>query len=199
MPRAGLIRDRVVEEAAAMADEVGLSNLTLVALAARLGVRQPSLYKHITSMADLHRGIGLRAKADLGELLARASVGKSRGDAVHAMSRAYRAWAIEHPAQYEVAQLPPTDGDAEQWAASWQVMNVIGDVLGAYGLEGDDSIDAIRAFRAVLHGFVSLEALGSFQLAADLERSFTRLIGGLDDFLTHISDRAGDPTSRPED
>src|ERR1700712_2520856 len=77
MPRAGLTRDRVAEEAAVLADQVGLGKLTLAALAGRLGVRQPSLYKHIDSLAGLHRDIAVHAKRELGEVLARASVGRS--------------------------------------------------------------------------------------------------------------------------
>ena len=53
---------RVFSAAAVMADEVGLSKLTLAALAERLGVRQPSLYNHIDSMAGLHRDIAVTAK-----------------------------------------------------------------------------------------------------------------------------------------
>ena len=43
-------------------------------------------------------------------------------------------------------------------------IQVIADVLAAYQLEGDDAIDAIRAFRSILHGFVSLETAGGFAL-----------------------------------
>ena len=46
MPRAGLTPQRVVVEAEELADLVGLNRLTLAELAARLGVRLPSLYKH---------------------------------------------------------------------------------------------------------------------------------------------------------
>jgi len=38
MPRAGLSEGRVVDEAEQLADEVGLSRLTLAAVAERLGV-----------------------------------------------------------------------------------------------------------------------------------------------------------------
>ena len=62
MPRAGLNTDRVVAEAAELADEVGLDQLTLAALAARLGVRQPSLYKHVASVDALQRLISMRGK-----------------------------------------------------------------------------------------------------------------------------------------
>jgi AcrR family transcriptional regulator len=180
VPRVGLTHDRVVEEAGVLADEVGLGNLTLVALAQRLGVRQPSLYKHIASMADLHRSLGLQAKNEIGQVLARSAAGRHRGDALLAMSHDYRAWAQAHPARYEAAQQPAPEDDTEQWAASWRAMDIIGAVLAAYGLAEDDLIDAIRAYRSALHGFITLEALGSFQLGADVDRSFDRLISGLD-------------------
>ena len=65
MARAGLSEDRVVEEAERMADEVGLQRLTLAALAESLGVRQPSLYKHIDGLPALHRSIAVRARVEL--------------------------------------------------------------------------------------------------------------------------------------
>ena len=47
--------------------------------------------------------------------------------------------------------------------------------MDGYGLHGDDAIDAIRAFRAALHGFVSSKSSGAFALPA----SAGRLIRGL--------------------
>ena len=161
-----------------MADEVGLAQLTLAALAERLGVRQPSLYKHIDSMADLHRSISLQAKRESGEVLVRAAVGRSGGDAIRAMSHAYRTWALQHPARYQAAQTMPTPGDAEGETASLEVVRIISDVLVAFELQGDDAVDAVRAFRATLHGFVALEAEGGFALSASVDRSFERLIHG---------------------
>lgn len=161
-----------------MADEVGLHRLTLAALAGRLGVRQPSLYKHIDSLAGLHRDISVRAKRELGEVLARAAVGRSGAAAIHAMSHAYRDWARSHPARYESSQRGPSPGDLEDEAVSLEGVQVIADVLTAYGLAGDDAIDAIRALRSALHGFVSLESTGSFALSANIDRSFERLVHG---------------------
>lgn len=189
-----------------MADEVGLSRLTLAALAERLGVRQPSLYKHIASMAGLHRDIAVHAKRALGEVLARASVGRSGADAISAMSHAYRDWALAHPARYEASNLMPAPGDTEDETVSRAAIQVIADVLTAYRLEGDDAVDAIRTFRASLHGFVLYETAGAFQLGADVDRSFDRLvhgfIGSLDrwaeDAATH-EDRSGQASQRSPD
>jgi AcrR family transcriptional regulator len=150
----------------------------LAGLADRVGVRQPSLYKHIDSLAGLRRGVSVLAQRQLHEVLTRAAVGRSGGYALVAMARAYRGWALEHPGRYEAAQLVPAPGDAEHEASAAAVVDLIGDVLAAYGLHDDDAIDAIRGYRAALHGFVSLEATGGFRLRADVDRSFERLIGG---------------------
>lgn len=190
MARAGLTRDGVVEAAAEMADEVGLHRLTLAALAERVGVKQPSLYKHIESLAGLHRSIALLAKRQMGDVLLRAAVGRSGAGAIKAMSHAYREWAVRHPARYEASQIAAAPGDAEDAAVSLAVVQIIADVLTAYDLEGDDAIDAIRALRATLHGFVALETSGAFALKADVNRSFERLVHGFTVALTQWTDTA---------
>ena len=188
MPRARLNRDRVVEAATLMADEVGLGRLTLAALAERLGIRQPSLYKHIDSMAGLQRDMSVHAKGELRDVLARAAVGRSGAGAIRSMSHAYRDWAREHPARYEASQRMPSPGDIEDEAISLAGIQVIADVLAAYELAGDDAIDAIRAFRSTLHGFVALETAGSFAMSADIDRSFERLVHGFTVALTQWTD-----------
>jgi AcrR family transcriptional regulator len=179
MPRAGLTEDRVVEEGGRIADEVGLSGLTLAVLAERLGVRQPSLYKHIAGTDGLRRSMALRGKTELAEVLGRAAVGRARGDAITSMARAYRAWALEHPGRYAAAQRAPVAGDVEDENASAGVVRVVFDVMAGYDLRDDDAVDAIRALRAALHGFVTLEAGGGFEMPVDVDRSFDRLVAGL--------------------
>lgn len=194
MPRAGLSEARVVGEAEQIADEVGLSRLTIAALAQRLGVRQPSLYKHIGGMDDLQRSIALRAKKELADTLARATVGRSRGDAVESMSKAYRQWAREHPGRYMAAQRAPAPGDADDEAASRAATQVVFDVLAGYQLHDDDAVDATRALRSALHGFVTLEAAGGFGLPVDIDRSFDRLVRSV---VTALSGWPRDEPTRP--
>src|SRR5579862_7321794 len=120
MPRAGLNQERVIIEAERIVDEVGLPQLTL--------------YKHVTGMVGLQRSISIRAKAELGDVLARAAVGRSGGDAIQAMSGAYRQWALQHPGRYQAAQRAPEPGDLEDEAASAAVVQICADVLVAYDL-----------------------------------------------------------------
>jgi len=177
--RAGLSEERVVDEAEHLADEVGLTRLTLAALAERLGVRQPSLYKHIDGMDDLQRSIAVRAKREMADVLGRAAVGRSKDDAIRAISLAYRTWATEHPGRYASTVRAPVPDDVDDQDASSAVVGVVLDILAGYDLRGDDAIDAARALRSMLHGFITLEAAGGFGLPVDIDRSFGRLVDGL--------------------
>ena len=179
MPRAGLNTDRVVAEAAELADEVGLDQLTLAALAARLGVRQPSLYKHVASLDALQQLIAMRGKAEIADVLGRAAIGLARDDALVAMAHAWRAWALDHPGRYQTAQRAAGPRRRRAPSGRRRTVEVMAAVMDGYGLDGDDAIDAIRAFRAALHGFVSLEANGGFALPFSVDRSFDRLVHAL--------------------
>lgn len=189
MPRAGLNTDRVVTEAAELADEVGLDRLTLAALAARLGVRQPSLYKHVASLDALQRLISMRGKAEMSDELGRAAIGRARDDALVAMAHTWRAWALAHPGRYQAAERGAAPGDAEHEAVSYRTIEVIMTVVGGYGLGGDDAVDAVRAYRAALHGFVSLEANHGFAFPVNIDRSFDRLVHALVRALSSWSDQ----------
>ena len=193
MPRAGLTEARVVAEAELLADEVGLSSLTLAALAQRLGARQPSLYKHVSGMEGLRRSIALRAKLELAGVFGRAAIGRSGDDAVVAMSHAYRRWALEHPGRYSSTVRAPVLGDSEDEAASLAAVQVVSEVMAGYELRGDDAVDAIRGLRSALHGFVSLESAGGF-VPVDVDRSFERLVRGL---AATLSNWVAATSSRP--
>lgn len=176
MPRAGLSEDRVVEEAEILADE-GVP-VTLGELARRLGVQVPSLYKHVGGADDLQRLVSIRAKNELGDVVARATVGKAGPAAVAALAYAYRNWAVAHPGRYATTLRAPNDSDPLDVEASGRAIQVVFDALAGYELVGQDAIDATRIFRATLHGFVTLNAVGAFALP-DLERSFARLVAVL--------------------
>lgn len=180
MPRAGLTPERVVAEAARVADEVGYDALTLAAVADRFGVRLPSLYKHIGGQDALRRELTLLALGKLADRLRHAAVGRSGEDALRAMADAYRAFARRHPGLYAATLRAVDHADKQLEAASAAVLEVVFRVLAGYGLEDNDAIDATRVLRSALHGFVSLEGAGGFGMPRDVNRSFARLVGSLD-------------------
>jgi AcrR family transcriptional regulator len=184
MARAGLTPTRVIAEAAAVADEVGLDRLTLAAVAARLGVTLPSLYKHINGLDALRRELALLGLRELTAELSAAAVGRAGRDALQAVAGAYRMYAHRRPGVTTATVAAPQPDDTEHVAVSEQILGVLVAALGGYRLAGADLIDAIRSLRVALHGFTSLEDAGGFGLAQSLDGTFERLIDALDAAFT---------------
>ncbi|MFC0041946.1 TetR/AcrR family transcriptional regulator [Actinomadura rayongensis] len=147
--------------AAELADESGFGNLTVSAVARRLGVKDPSLYAHIANARDLKTRVALLALDELADRVAEALAGRSGRDALVAFAGAYRAYAHEHPGRYAATRFPL---DAETAAASAAPRHsaMTRALLRGYGLPEPDETDAVRFLGSVFHGFVSLEATGGF-------------------------------------
>jgi AcrR family transcriptional regulator len=173
--RAGLSPAAVVDTALEVIDEHGLEALTLAAVAGRIGVAAPSLYKHVASLAELRVRLAVRVMEEMTERFAAAGIGRSDDDAVAALLRAYRAYAREHPARY--AAMPPDPlHDPVLAAAGARLLDVFLAVLCGYGLSHPAAIHAIRCARSIAHGFVSIEVSGGFGLPEDLDETYEQLI-----------------------
>ncbi|MBL7253022.1 TetR/AcrR family transcriptional regulator [Paractinoplanes lichenicola] len=175
MPRAGLNTEVLVGVALDLVDEKGLEALSLAALADRAGVAGPSLYKHMGSLASLRGLMALAVVRQLTAMCTTAVMGRSREDAVEALMRHYRAFAVEHPGRYALVPLNALQDPAVA-AAGAELLAVFGAVLRAYGLEGSEATHAIRRMRATVHGFVVLETGGGFGLPEDVEASFDQVV-----------------------
>jgi AcrR family transcriptional regulator len=173
MPRAGLDAEAVVAAAATLADAEGLGAVTLARLAHELGVRPPSLYAHVHGVEDLRRRVGALGAGELAAALGAAVAGRAGRDALEAVAHAYRGYAREHPGRYEALQPAGQDPQAQA------VVDVVVAVLRGYGLEGHAAIHAVRAIRAALHGFASLEAEGGFGIPLSVDESFDKLVAVL--------------------
>jgi AcrR family transcriptional regulator len=195
VPRAGLRRDVLAAAAADIADESGYEQLTLAAVATRFGVRQPSLYKHVRSLAELRRDIAVLAGRELHAELSRATVGRSGTEALLTMADAYRRFALDHPGRYAASVIAPAAGDTEHLGVAADILHTVSAVLGGYRLHGDDEVHAIRALRSLMHGFVSLQVAGGFALSQDLDESYHRMVAGFARSLEHTAEDAAVPVS----
>lgn len=180
MPKVGLTRDRVIELAAAVADEAGLDNLTLAAVAQRAGVSLPGLYKHVEGLEAVKREIALLAIRELTATLAAATAGVAGPDALRELAAGYRAYAKAHPGHYTAILHAPPQGDDEYTEAAVAAASVIASALKGYRLEGAGLIHSIRMLRAAFHGMVSLEAAGGFGLPESVDETYAHLVDALD-------------------
>ncbi|GAA2552669.1 TetR/AcrR family transcriptional regulator [Winogradskya consettensis] len=185
MPRAGLDRATVVAAAAELADERGFGQVTMSLVAERLGVRTPSLYKHIDSLAELHQDLATLAATELGDALRDATQGYAGRDALAAAARAMRSYLTGHPGRY-AATIGIFTGP-ELGAASARVIESLAAVLRGYRIAPADRTHALRTLRSTLHGFATIQNAAGFQWNADTDQSFEWLIDFLDRGLAQKS------------
>lgn len=175
-PRPGLDEAAVLRAAATLIDAEGAQALSLARLADVLGVRSPSLYNHVDGLDGVWRGLAVMGVRALRDRLARAAIGKSGEEAILALAAAYRAFAKEHPGLYAASLRAPGPGADELAAASEETLAILRAVLAPYGLSAEAEVHALRAFRSVAHGFVSLELAGGFGLPVALDASYQALV-----------------------
>ncbi len=168
----------MLDAAALLADRDGLAALNLTALAEHLKVRPPSLYKHLEGLDAIYRGLALRGLTEANERLQRATIGKSRDEALFALAHAYWQFARERPGLYAASLRPVESGDKDIAIAGETLIGTLTSVLSGYGIKGDDMRHAVRGLRAIIHGFVSLDAARAFRLRGDLNETFERIIRG---------------------
>ena len=182
--------EAVVTAAVDVLPAVGLDSLSLSAVARHLGVTQPALYRHVDGIDDLWRRLGVRGRADLAAALTEATIGRSGEDAVRATARAWRSFALACPELYASTDRHPCVGDPALEAAVGQVVEILGLSLRGYGLDPAATIDAARALRSSLHGFVHLELVDGHPDDHDADASFEAMVDMLCIGFTHLAERS---------
>jgi AcrR family transcriptional regulator len=181
VPRTGLSGAEIVAAAAALADENGFAGVTMGLLAEQLGIRPPSLYKHVASLADLQHRVATLAMIEVGEQIRDAVQGKAGRDALTALLTALRSYVTDHPGRYMATVGATEDGpDDPLVLAAARVIDSIAAVLRGYGLGDAEMTHAIRFIRSAMHGFAMLETSGGFQWDTDPDESFAWMIDFID-------------------
>jgi AcrR family transcriptional regulator len=180
----------VTEAGAALADEIGFAQLSMGLVADRLGIKTPSLYKHVASQAELAHRIGVLAMTEIGDAIRDAIQGQAGRDALIAGAQAMRDYVKRHPGRYAAGNAARATGpDDPLIAAGDRVLASWAAMLRGYRIEPDQEIHAMRMLRSALHGFATLEASGGFQINADIDASFTWMIDSIDHALRSLPGR----------
>lgn len=160
----------IVEAGRALVEGEGLDGLTMQAVAAAVGVRAPSLYKHVLSRGDLIRLIAEAVLDDLGAHLEAAVVGDPRED-LPAVARAFRDFARNNPGAYRTVFAPLPEEWAPDHAAFLGASRAV--LQATESLVGEEhALDAARLVTAWAHGFLTMELSGAFRLDGDIDQAF---------------------------
>jgi AcrR family transcriptional regulator len=179
-------RDAIVAAARDILEVDGLEAMTMQAVADRVGVRAPSLYKRVADRPALIRAVTASITEDLAVALAPPRVGRDPRADLRAMTRRYRAFVQANPAGYALlfARLEPDarPDEAVLAALGTPIIEACGRLVGP-----ERALEAARTVVAWAHGFTSLELAGGFRLVGDLDAAYTT---GIELILAGISARA---------
>jgi AcrR family transcriptional regulator len=171
-------RDAVVAAARSLLEEQGLDAVTMANVADRVGVRPPSLYKHIRDRGALIAAVADEAALELGRVLeaaVRSAPGENADDAADARvlraALAFRALAGRSPRSVSLVfaglggDLQPS---VETAAIAARPLLEISAELAGQGR----ALVAARALTAFAYGFCAMENAGAFRFGGDVDEAF---------------------------
>lgn len=169
--RARTSQEAIIAAARRLLEAGGLEAVTMQAVADRVGIRAPSLYKRFAGRSALIGAIAADVVDELDRAIAPAGQAADPSDAVRIAADRYRAFALQSPGAYQLLftrLLPQARPTAEANAAGAAGVLVLAERL----VGPDHALEAARLFTAFVHGFVSMELAGAFRLGGDLDRAF---------------------------
>ena len=163
--------DAIVAAGRELLEAGGLDAVTMQAIAGRVGVRAPSLYKRFPSRGAL---IATMTGDILGELGAFLDLPGDPGDPaveIRRLAAGYRSWALGHPRAYALAFMdlppdhrPPVEANARASAPLIELTTRL--------VRPEQALEAARLVTAFAHGFVSMELGGAFRLGGDVDAAY---------------------------
>lgn len=143
----------------------GPGGLTMQSVARRVGVRAPSLYKHVRDRAALLSAV---AAAVVGDLVGRL---EATDGSIEQLAHSYRRFAHEQPQGFRLLFSTYASPGALDRAAA-PVLRAARELVGE-----QESLEAARLVTAWLTGFIEMELAGAFRLGGDLDHAFAYGLG----------------------
>ncbi len=155
----------IVAAARELLEAEGPEGLSMRRVGDRLGIRAPSIYKHLPDKQALEAAVVSQGFDELAAVFERAVRGAA--DPLGAVARAYRGHATSHPHLYRLMTERPLDRDRLAAGVEARAARPLVEAVG-----GDE--DAARALWAFAHGMAILELNGRFPAGADLDAAWEK-------------------------
>lgn len=165
-------RAAIVRAAAEALEAEGPAGLTMQSVADRVGVRSPSLYKHVAGRDALVRLVAEAAVEDLAAVLAAAAPeGTEPRTALVAAARAVRRFGHDRPAAFRLVFSPGAPGTRPgpelTLRAVAPVLRIATELAGP-----EHALEAARTLTAWASGFIAMELADAFGLGGDVDAAF---------------------------
>ena len=172
MARMGLDKSAVISRAAQLANDVGLENITLKALANDLNIQPPSLYSHIRGLEDLTKELMLYGWLQMEDQILEAVAGISGYDAIEVICRTFMRYATTNPGVFNAMLWYNKFENDEANNATQKLFSVVFKVFSSLNISQENSDHLMRTFRSFLEGFALLVNHNAFGNPISINDSF---------------------------
>jgi AcrR family transcriptional regulator len=164
-------RDQVVAVARELLEQGGPDAVTMNAVAERVGVRPPSLYKHVRDRRALLAEVVAAAVGELNDRAEAARVDADPASTVRELLRALRRFAHEQPQGFGlvfgVVEGVPRPTPADLARSLDPLLAATTALLGA-----EHALDGARFLTAWSTGHITMELGDAFQMGGDVEAAW---------------------------
>lgn len=172
MARIGLDEKKVVKKAAELANQKGMSYVTMKTLAEYLGIKTPSLYNHVQSQDDLYEKIMIYGWMQISDRIMNAANDLHGEDALRTFSQVFFQYAIENKGIFEAMMWYNKYSNPALEKATEKIYTVFFSITNELGIPFDKANHLLRTYRAFLQGFAALVIHDSFGNPISIQESF---------------------------
>ncbi len=182
-----ITKEIVLQTAVNIADRKGLAGVSLKEIADVLGIKSPSVYKHIPGgLTQIKHEIMVLGWREIDEVIVRRTAGKAGDDSVMALCRAFREYANQHPGVFEALQWHNSYTSVENDDATKGIIQTLYQIIDAYELREDEKLHILRMLRAFVEGYSLIENHGGFGNPLSLDESFDYAVSAMIRGMKHV-------------
>ena len=186
MSRAGLTKQKVIEKAAELANQKGLSYVTVTTLSEYLGIKKPSLYYHVSSQEEVVEGLMIYGWTRVSEEIVRSAARADAHESLRRYTGEFYRFALANPGVFEAMLWYNKYENEELSKATEGLYNFFFEQTDKLGICRDTANHLLRTYRAFLEGFIMLEIHHSFgnpiSISESFEVSMDVLLGGMEQY-----------------
>lgn len=178
-----ITKEAVIQAASDIADEKGLNNLSLKAVAEKLNIRTPSLYNHINCLDDLLRAVAHNGMRQMNERMKQTAIGKAGTAAIKAAAIEYLNYMIIHYGVYETIQWAAWHGTEETAAIFDDYLALLTTLIESCDFALEHTNEILDMLTGIIHGFTTLQLRYAFsnpdKVRNDLRNALDTLLSGI--------------------
>lgn len=172
MPRTGLSKEEIIKKTAELANERGLSYLSVTTLADYLGIKKPSLYNHMKTIEDMQKSLMIYGWRTVSEDAVKGIDSSDEKTNLTEYGRRFYKFAIENPGVFEAMLWYNKYADDTLLLATEGLYTFFFKQTDGLGIDRAIANHLLRTYRAFLEGFIMLQIHNAFGNPIPMDESF---------------------------